>query len=59
MVLLFFLLLNMDMLIIANHLYHVNKLKILVENEFDIKGLGAHKQIFRMEIHSDKNTKKL
>lgn len=49
----FLLLFVHDMLIAANHLHDVNKLKIKLGKEFDIKNLGAAKKILGMEIHRD------
>ena len=43
-----------DMLIIAKSMSEVNKLKILLSREFDIKDLGAAKKILGMEIHRER-----
>ena len=43
-----------DILIVAKSMREVNKLKILLSREFDIKDLGAAKKIIGMEIHRDK-----
>ena len=37
----------------------VNKLNVLLSREFDMKGLGAAKKIFGMEIHKDRDAKRL
>ena len=42
-----------DMLIAANSLSEVNKLKILLSKEFDIKDLGAVKKIIGIEIRRE------
>jgi hypothetical protein len=55
-----FLLLYMDdMLITANSIAKVNKLKVLLSREFDIKDLGIAKMIFGMEIQKDRDAKRL
>jgi hypothetical protein len=48
-----------DRLIAANSLVEVNKLKVLLSREFDIKDLGATKKILRMEIRRDRDAKRL
>jgi hypothetical protein len=48
-----------DMLITANSIVEVNKLKVLLSKEFDMKDLGAAKKILGMEIRRDKDAKKL
>ena len=48
-----------DMLIAAKSIMKVHKLKILLSREFDIKDLGTSKKILNMEIHKDKDTKRL
>ena len=55
-----FLLLYVDnMLIAANSIMEVNKLKVLLSREFAMKELGAAKNIFGMEIHRDRDAKRL
>ena len=46
-----------DMLIAAKSIVKVNKLKVLLSREFDIKDLGASKKILGMEISRDRDTK--
>lgn len=48
-----------DMLIVANHLYDVNELKIMLEKKFDMKDLDVPKKILVMEIHMDTSARKL
>ena len=56
----FFLLLYVnDMLIAVKSMIEVNKLKTLLRKEFDMKDLGATKKILGMEIHRDRDAKKL
>ena len=43
-----------DMLIVAKSLSEVNKLKILLSREFDMKDLGVAKKILGMEIHKQR-----
>ena len=43
-----------DMLIAIKSMSKVNKLKILLSREFDMKDLGAAKKILAMEIHRDR-----
>lgn len=57
--LIFLLLYVDDMLIDAKRMKKVNKLKTLLNKEFDMKELGATKKILRMEIHRDKTLSKL
>jgi hypothetical protein len=57
---LFFLLLYMDdMLIAAKSIVEVNKLKVLLSKEFDMKDLGTAKKILGMEIRRDRDAKRL
>jgi hypothetical protein len=48
-----------DMLIAAKSIVEVNKLKVLLSKEFDMKDLGAAKKILGMEIRRDRGAKKL
>lgn len=48
-----------DILIAADHLHEVNELKIMWGKDFNMKDLGVAKNILGMEIHKDKNAKKL
>jgi hypothetical protein len=48
-----------DRLIAAKSIVEVNKLKVLLSREFDIKDLGATKKILRMEIRRDRDAKRL
>jgi inosine/xanthosine triphosphate pyrophosphatase family protein len=48
-----------DMLIATKSIGKVNKLKVLLSGEFDMKDLGATEKILEMEIHMDKDAKKL
>jgi hypothetical protein len=48
-----------DMLIAAKSIVEVNKLKVLLSREFDMKDLGAAKKILGMEIRRDRDAKKL
>jgi hypothetical protein len=48
-----------DMLIVAKSISEVNKLKILLSREFDMKDLDVAKNILGMEIRRDKTTKRL
>ena len=43
-----------DMLITAKSMSEVNKLKILLSKEFDIKDLGAAKKILGIEIRRER-----
>jgi hypothetical protein len=55
-----FLLLYMDdMLIAAKSIVEVNKLKVLLSREFDMKDLGVAKKILGMEIRKDIDAKRL
>jgi len=46
-------------LIVAKSMNEVNKLKILLSREFDMKDLDVAKNILGMEIRRDKTTKRL
>lgn len=48
-----------DMLIVSNHLYDVNELKIMLEKKFDMKDLDVPKKNLVMEIHMDMSARKL
>ena len=48
-----------DMQIAANSMSEVNKLKILLSREFDMKDLSTAKKILGMEIHIDKSLGRL
>jgi hypothetical protein len=48
-----------DMLIAAKSIFEVNKLKVLLSKEFDMKDLGVAKKILGMEIRRDRDAKKL
>jgi hypothetical protein len=48
-----------DMLIVAKSIVEVNKLKVLLSREFDIKDMGATKKILEMEIRRDRDAKRL
>jgi hypothetical protein len=48
-----------DMLIAAKSIVEVNKLKVLLSREFDMKDFGAAKKILGMEIHRDRDAKRL
>jgi hypothetical protein len=48
-----------DILIAAKSIVEVNKLKVLLSKEFDMKDLGAAKKILGMEIRKDRDAKKL
>jgi hypothetical protein len=48
-----------DMLIAAKSIVKVNKLKILLSREFDMKDLGAIQKILGMEIRRDRDAKRL
>jgi hypothetical protein len=48
-----------DMLITAKSIVKVNKLKVLLGKEFDMKDLGTTKKIHGMEIHKDRDAKRL
>ena len=48
-----------DMLIAVKSIVEVNKLKVLLSREFDMKDLGAANKIIGMEIRRNKDTKRL
>jgi hypothetical protein len=48
-----------DMLIAAKSIVEVNKLKVLLSKEFDMKDLSTAKKILGMEIRRDRGAKKL
>ena len=48
-----------DMLIFAKSMCEVNKLKSLLHKEFEMKNLGAAKNIMGMEIRRDRKARKL
>jgi len=48
-----------DMLIVARDKSLVNKLKVQLSSEFDMKDLGPAKKILRMEINKDRQAGKL
>jgi hypothetical protein len=48
-----------DMLIAAKSIVEVNKLKVLLSKEFDMKDLGVAKKILGMKIGRDRDAKKL
>jgi hypothetical protein len=48
-----------DMLIAAKSIVEVNKLKVLLSREFDMKDLGTAKKILGMEIRRDRDAKRL
>jgi hypothetical protein len=55
-----FLLLYVDgMLIATKSIIEVNKLKVLLSREFDMKDLGVAKKILGMEIYKDRDVKRL
>ena len=55
-----FLLLYMDdMLVAAKSIVKVNKLKVLLSREFDMKDLGPVKKILGMEIRKEGDAKRL
>ena len=41
------------------YIVEVNKLKVLLSKEFDMKDLGAAKKILTMEIRRDRDAKRL
>ena len=43
-----------DMLVACRYLFEVEKLKVLLSSEFDMKDLGEAKKILRMEILRDR-----
>ena len=48
-----------DMLIATKSMSEVNKLKILLSREFDMKDLGAAKKFLGMEIHKERDLGRL
>jgi len=48
-----------DMLIASKSISEINKLKTLLNNEFEMKNFGAAKKILGMEIRKDRNAGKL
>jgi hypothetical protein len=46
-----------DMLIAAKSIVEVNKLKVLLSREFEMKDLGTTKKILGMEIRRDRDAK--
>ena len=48
-----------DMLITVKSISEVNKMKILLSNEFNMKDLSAVKKILGMEIHRNRTTSRL
>ena len=48
-----------DMLIAAKSICEVDRLKALLCKEFDMKDLGTAKKILGMEIHRDRDSRKL
>ena len=48
-----------DMLITAKSIVKVNKMKVLLSREFDMKDLGTTKKILGMEIRSNRDAKRL
>ena len=48
-----------DMLIAAKSMCKVDRLKVLLHKEFDMKDLGIAKKILGMEIHKDRESRKL
>lgn len=44
---------------ITNHLHYVKVLKIMFVKEYDRKDLSVSKKIFGMEVHKNKNARKL
>jgi hypothetical protein len=48
-----------DMLIAAKSIVEVNKLKVLLSREFDVKDLGTIKKILGMKICRDRDAKRL
>jgi hypothetical protein len=47
-----------DMLIAVKSIVEVNKLKVLLSKEFDMKDLGTTKEILGMEIRRDRDAKR-
>jgi len=48
-----------DMLITVKSISEVNKMKILLSNEFNTKDLNAVKKILGMKIHRNRTTSRL
>ena len=48
-----------DMLIVSKSMDKINRLKAQIARTFDIKDLGAAKQILGIEIHRDRRNGKL
>ena len=48
-----------DVLIAAKSMCEVDRLKVLLCKEFDMKDLGIAKKILGMEIHKDRESRKL
>jgi hypothetical protein len=48
-----------DMLIATKSIVEINKLKVLLSREFDMKDLGIAKKILEMEIRKDRDAKRL
>jgi hypothetical protein len=48
-----------DMPIATKSIVEINKLKVLLSREFDMKDLGAAKKILGMKICRDKDAKRL
>jgi hypothetical protein len=48
-----------DMLIATKSIVEVNKLKVLLSREFDMKDFGTAKKILGMKIHKDRDVKRL
>jgi len=48
-----------DMLIASKSIFEINKLKTMLNNEFEMKNLGAAKKILGMEINRDRSVGKL
>ena len=47
------------MLIPAQHMHDIVRLKALLGQEFDMKDLGVTKRILGMEIHKNRSSRKL
>jgi len=43
-----------DMFIASKSIYDINELKTLLNNEFEMKNLGAAKKILDIEIHRER-----
>lgn len=48
-----------DMLILAKKNYDIQKLKVLLSAEFEVKDLGAALKILGIEIYRDRSQKKI